>query len=140
MKKFTGINSIGIWMDFTEAKLIFPGKPSTEIRSISSPVNTHVRIAGESPDGIKMGRYRSSNNEFSKHQIYQNEVHSYFKQLAAELQPYDEILIFGPAPARKEFHHFLQKDKHFLGKRIISKPVDYLTENQLVEFVMKNLS
>src|SRR5690242_12237829 len=140
MKKFSAIKSIGVWMDFAEAKLIFPGKPSSDIRKVSSPIKTHVRIAGESSDGIRLGGYRSSNNEFTKHQINQNEVHSYFKQLAAELLPYDEILVFGPTPARKEFHHFLQKDKHFLGKRIISKPGDYLTENQLVEFVMKNLN
>ena len=140
MKKYEAIKSIGVWMDYADAKFIYPGKPSSEIHTLKSPVHSRVRVSGESPDGTRLGGFRSTNNERSKNQINQNEIHAYFKQLASELLPYDEILVFGPASARKEFHHFLLNNKKFMGKRIITKPVDYITDNQLVDFVMKNLN
>ncbi|MEP6792721.1 MAG: hypothetical protein ABJB16_00225 [Saprospiraceae bacterium] len=139
MKKYVALKSIGVWMDHAEAKLIHPGQPASTMEVFHSPVQTRIRIPGEVPDGTRLGDYRSTNNEFTKHHTLQNEIHSYYKQLAEKLQSYDEILIFGPAPARNEFHNYLLKEKSFAKKRIQVKPVDYITDNQLVEFVRENL-
>ncbi|MFZ1679199.1 MAG: hypothetical protein WBP41_05285 [Saprospiraceae bacterium] len=139
MKKYVALKTIGVWMDHAEAKIIHPGQSAEAIEVIHSGVHTRLRIPGESPDGTRLSGYRSTNNEFTKHNTNQNEIHSYYKHLAEKLQSYDEVLIFGPAPARNEFHNYLLKEKSFAKKRILVKPVDYITDNQLVEFVRENL-
>jgi len=138
MKK-QDIASIGVWMDYTQAKLIEPGKPASDIRVIESPVEGRVRIEGEGSDGTQLGGYRSTDNEVHKHNKEQNEIHLYYKQLADVLQPFEKILICGPGPARKEFHNYLVDEKRFHGKRILSLQEDKLSDNQLAAYVKEIL-
>src|SRR5690242_1510194 len=98
------IRKIGIWMDHAEAQMMEPDATSDQIRLFSSPFKNVVRTAGEGSDGTQLGNFRSTNNESHKHYRKQNELHSYYKQLAGALQSYDEIFIFGPSTAPREFH------------------------------------
>lgn len=136
MKKHkTTLRQIGIWMDHKEARFITPAASEDKPTIVRSPYLGRERIAGESGDGIRLGNYRSTNNESHKHFRRQSELNSYYKQLAGELLPFDEILIFGPANAHREFHNFLLKEKNFSKKNITVKKSDYITDNQIRKIV-----
>jgi hypothetical protein len=128
--------SIGVWMDHSEARLIDLGKKLDKIPTIKSPAKPR-RIFGEESDGTRLGNYRSTNNEYSKHEKEKNSAHAYYKKLADALHSYDEIFLFGPTTARKEFRNFTLKEKLLTGKKITSRAADYLTDNQMVEQVRK---
>ncbi|MEO8148899.1 MAG: hypothetical protein ABI723_14735 [Bacteroidia bacterium] len=128
-------SKIGLWLDHAEARIINPDKNAGIVKSIHSTVESRVRIAGESGDGTRLGNNRSSNNESQKHHREQNQVHAYYKQLAQEVMPYDDILIFGPTTAPQEFHNYLNSEKDCTGKRIKVEHTDYITDNQLTEQV-----
>lgn len=139
MKKQSEIRKIGIWMDHKEAKLVDPDNSESNFPKIVSKLKSRERISGESADGIKLGGFRSSNNEFSKHEKEQNAMHAYYKLLADRLLDYDEILIFGPTTARQEFYNYLVGEHNFANKSIKTVDGNYLTDNQLKAFVKKTL-
>lgn len=134
-KEKTQIKKIGIWMDHAEARIMEPDASSDQIRLIHSSFNSRVRTAGAGSDGTQLGIYRSTNNESHKHNRKQEELHSYYKQLAEELESYDEIFIFGPSTAHNEFHNYLLKEKKFSDKKIVAESAAHTTENQMREAV-----
>lgn len=122
---------VGVFMDHAEASFFIPNKK--EKHTIISGIKHHERIKGESGDSTRLGNFRSTNNENHKHNIEQNDLHLYFKALAAYLNAYDEIFIIGPTTAPTEFQSYCLKHKLLHGKRISVKKSDYLTDNQIEE-------
>ena len=134
-KNNADIKKVGLWMDHEEAKFIEPKKEQSSIRSIHANSPGLIRHTGESSDGTKLGQYRSSNNEFSKHRKEENNIREYFESLVEQLQSYDEIFIFGPTTAAVEFKNYLSKEKVLSDKKIHMEKADYLTEPQLLKAV-----
>lgn len=129
---------MGVWMDHAEAKCIEAGETAEAIHEVHSDAG-RIRDYGQSNDGIRMGNFRSTNNEYKKHIRKQNDELAFFKELANELLPYDEILIFGPTTAGKEFYNYLIQDKQFAGRRILQRHEDYMTDNQIAAYVSTHL-
>jgi hypothetical protein len=122
---------IGLWLDHTEARLIDPKNLNSEPKIIRSMINAKKHIPGETADGTRLGNNRSTNDESHKHYREQNELHTYYKTVAASLAGFDDILIFGPTTAKKELQNYLLNEKSFADKKITVEPADYLTENQM---------
>ncbi|HOY48460.1 MAG TPA: hypothetical protein PL185_13155 [Flavobacteriales bacterium] len=135
MNSQVGKKQAGIWLDHVEALLIDPYASLTNIERIQSDYESQVREPGESGDGRKLGANRSSNNEYSKHSIEQHDLHAFFKKVADSADHYNELYIFGPGTAPKEFAHFLEQDKRFKNVLITTARADYLNESKLQEEV-----
>ncbi len=129
------IKRIGLWMDHSEAILINPDEIDGKMHIIRADKSHHIRHAGQSASGTKLGNYRSTNNESHMHNKEQNHLHAYYKELASTVHPYDEILVLGPTTAPREFHNYLEKEKELNAKKMEVLHCDYLTENQLHEQV-----
>lgn len=121
---------IGVWMDHTEAHLIEPAKG--QVKTIVFPAVSHVKHAGEHGDVIHLGNHRSTNNEYSKHEREQTINHTFYKELAVQLHPYDTIYVFGPTTARSKFANFVEKEHLLSGKEIKTDSADKMTEPQMV--------
>ena len=132
MKNTDNKDQIGIWMDYSHAKFI---QVNGVTKIIESGVTTHERIPGESSNGSRLGNNRSTNNESNKHNKEINETHAYFNEVYDALKSYSEIILFGPTTAPQEFHNYITSKKNNTEGKIIVKKSDYLTDNQLVEFV-----
>jgi hypothetical protein len=129
-------NHIGVWMDHHSAHLVYQkSKHVYEVETLESLADKHPREDGQSGDGANFGEHRSSNNEYSKHNKEQQDTKHYFASLAKVLAPYDDILLFGPTEAKKEFFNYLFEDKSFSGKSIMVENSDKLTPNQLIALV-----
>ena len=70
MKKQLEIKKIAIWMDHKEAKMIDPAHLDQDLIKVTSKIKGRKRISGQSSDGVKLGGFRSSNNEFAKQVIH----------------------------------------------------------------------
>ena len=138
--KNDGIRKIGVWMDHSEAKLIEPEKEVESIRTIHCGSSGRERFPGESPDGIRLGHYRSSNKEYNKHRREENANRDYFESLMTELKAYDKICLFGPTTATYEFSNYLSGKKGFTDKKINIQKTDYLTNPQLFKMVKEYFS
>lgn len=128
---------MGVWMDHAEAWLITPGESVEKMRNIKSPFQGRLRVDGEESSGTRLGNYRSTNNEYNKHQQEQGQLNTFFNRLSKEVEPYTDMLLFGPTHAATEFSHHLSSLQTFKNKNISVRITDYLTPNQMVEIVRK---
>ena len=126
------IKKIGLWLDHVDAHFIELEDGQELFETMHSGKESLLRIKGESGNGIKMGNYRSSNNEHQV-QMRENEIRSnYYKIIAKRLQYFDEIFIFGPSTAKDELTNLLRENKHFDGKLIHTESSDHITKNQMI--------
>jgi stalled ribosome rescue protein Dom34 len=130
MKNSELTNRIGIWMDHSSAKIIHLNGKIEKIKC-----NIEHRIAGESANVTRLGNYRSTNNESHRHNREINSHHKFFNKIYNAIKPYNEIIVFGPSTASSEFHNYLVKTNKKHRGRISVEKRDYMTENQLFEFV-----
>jgi hypothetical protein len=126
------IKKIGLWLDHTDVHFIEIEDGQEHFETSHSGKESLLRIKGESGSGIKMGNYRSSNNEH-RVQMRENEIMSdYYKDIEKRIQNYDEIFIFGASTAKDELYNLLRKNKHFDGKLIHTESSDHITKNQMI--------
>ena len=129
---------IGVWMDHSKAMIVgHENGSATLLESVDSPYERIVREPGEGDDRtrFKGNSEHSSNNEYRKNNISQNELNEYFKMLEGKVRMYDDILLFGPSTAKEQFRNRLRENKSFDGKWLSVQPADKMTENQLLAFV-----
>ncbi|MBK9285557.1 MAG: hypothetical protein IPM51_14745 [Sphingobacteriaceae bacterium] len=128
-------NSVGVWMDYHQAKFITVEK---EIAIVVSGHDKFPRVDGQGADGTRWGP-NSSNNEFTKNQKENAQIKEYFNQLMELLADYQNILLFGPTKAKNELYNLILENKKFSDKKIKVESADQMTDNQLIEFVQENL-
>lgn len=127
---------MAVFIDQTEARLIREtgGIPAFS-GTVESDFESHPRYRGEGSNQARFGRdpYHGSNNEYHENRLEAEIRKRYFHELEKELLPFDEILLFGPGEARKEFHNYLLEQPSFRKKKIHIQASDWLTDNQLLE-------
>lgn len=69
------------------------------------------------------------------HNKEQHEQNAYYKQIAKLILKYNEVLLFGPANAKRELLNLLKADQKFALIKIEVLDSDKLTENQQHAFV-----
>jgi molybdopterin converting factor small subunit len=129
---------IGVWLDHSEAHFIgHSDSGAYTIETVQSPYERNKREAGENSDHTRFGANANytSNNENRKHNIAQNELNRFFDELESKLEPYDEILLFGPTTAKEQLYNRLSENKQFAGKTISVKPSDKLSQVHKEMFV-----
>lgn len=122
---------IGVWLDHAEAHFFLPAVENVPVETVDSTLESQERHGGQGADGIKLGGFRSTNNEHHKHNREQDALHKYYKEIQHKLLDFDEIYLFGPGSARNELHNLMLEDEHFKTKNIHVEPSDHLTENQM---------
>jgi len=114
---------IGIWMDHANAHLMELTSYDMETKTIESKF-THE----EKEETLHKG-------EKAMHHKEQHEQMAYFKEIAAVIKNYEEVLLFGPTDAKTELFNILKADHHFDNINIETKQADKMTENQQHAFV-----
>ena len=130
MKK--SIKKIGLWLDHIDAHFIEMQDEHELFETLHSGKESILRIKGESGNGIKMGNYRSTNNE---HQVQMRDkeiLSDYYKNIAKRLENFEEIFIFGASTAKDELYNLLRTNKHFDGKLIQIESSDQITKKQMI--------
>lgn len=113
---------LGIWMDHANAHLM-EYTDQIEMKIISSE-STH----DEKEFTLQKGE------SFMQRKNQQQEA-AYYKNIAASIRDYDEVLLFGPTDAKVELLNILKADFGFSKIKIETKQADKMTENQEKAFV-----
>ena len=77
----------------------------------------------------------STHGEVHLHHSQERHLSEYFKQLAEVVKTYDDVLLFGPTNAKKEFFHALKGNKLFGHVTVRVEDADKMSENQRIAFV-----
>ena len=129
---------VGVWIDHSKAHLIgFKSGQARLLETVDSPYEAMKRVDGEGKDGTRFSPNPdySSNNEYKKHHIVQNEINEYLRMMEEKLVNFEDILLFGPGTMKERMKNRLREKKAFDGKWLSVEPSDKLTENQLLAFV-----
>ncbi len=122
------LKCIGIWMDHSNANLIEFTTDPIETKTLHTEF-THT----EKEQTLKK-------SEVLMHHKEQHEQAEYYKELAAVIKNYDEVLLFGPTDAKVELHNLLSADHKFNNVKVEVAQADKMTENQQHAFVKKHFS
>ena len=129
---------IGVWIDHSKAHLIgFKSGQAKLLETVDSPYESINRIDGEGKDMTRFSPNpeHASNNEHKKHNTTQNEINEYLRMMEHRLQPFEDILLFGPGTMKEKLKNRLKENKSFDGKWLSVESSDKLTDNQLLAFV-----
>ncbi|GIV44821.1 MAG: hypothetical protein KatS3mg035_1944 [Bacteroidia bacterium] len=122
---------LGIWIDYSQAIIGEIKKNDVELSVISSEIDHHLRIEGESADKTRFGAQIHSNNEHRNENRYQEQVKKYIKSVYEEIKNADAIYIIGPAEAKKELVKYYSETNKSDNNIVGVEASDKLTENQL---------
>ena len=103
--------------------------PGGEMRySITSDIESRPRFKGESALGTLLGNYRSTNNEYSRHKRFNNQLKQYFQNLEKALEDADAILILGSKNLLGRFKNTIAENSHFASKVMLYERAEKLND------------
>lgn len=121
MKAGKEVNTVDLWIDQSIGKIVVFGKPELILHVINSNYKSQERIEGEASDGIMLGAYRATNNEFTKHNKEKKAMRAFFKTIATALESYDKVVVSGTGPKPAEFCNFIKNENLLPGKEVVLK-------------------
>ena len=123
---------MGICMDHATANLMELTSGDMETKTINSKF-THEQKEDTLHKGEKVMHHKEQHVQLG-----------YYKEIAAVIKNYEEVLLFGPTDAKSELLNLLKADHHFDKINIETKQADKMTENQqhafVKEYFFKHLS
>lgn len=129
---------LGLWLDHKKA-IFVDYSSGEEVETIESEVEPKTKIAGGASAKMPYAPQTVS-EETHTDERYRHELKRYYKNVIEKLMDADEILIFGPGPAKNELKNSLLKMREFSNKNFDVKSSDYLTLPQIKEKVRNYFS
>lgn len=117
------IKKLGIWMDHSVAHLI----------EFSSEVKATHSIKCDFSHTDKEHTLQRSESEM--HNKEQQKQATFYKEIAAEIIKYNEVLLFGPTDAKIELYNSLKKNHLFETIKMECKTADKMTDKEQHLFV-----
>jgi len=118
MKDKKQIAGVDLWMDSTVARIMTTAEPGKVIHEVNSTYESRERIDGEGADGVLLGAYRATNDEFTKHNREKNALRSFFKSIVDSLVNYNSIEVDGVGTVPAQFCNFVKEEDLLKGKEI----------------------
>lgn len=147
---------VGVWIDTEKAVIISlneekkpvnilppqPGKRiskspkvSEDLRSIvSSPIETKLRIPGDTKEFARYGNQHYSTELKNEHKL-KNEKRRYFRSILNGIKDVDEIVLFGPSILKKELQSHIEKDPQLHPRLKAVEPANFMSDRQMVRWV-----
>ncbi len=117
------LKKLGIWLDHSNAHLIEFSSEVKEIQTISSDFTFQDR-----EETLQRSESEMHNKEQHKHATF-------YKNLAAVIKNFDEVILFGPTDAKVELFNFLKENHGYDKIKITVKNADKMSDKELHVFV-----
>jgi stalled ribosome rescue protein Dom34 len=117
------LKKIGIWMDHSNAYLIEFSSEVKETKNISSDFTFQDR------------EETLQRSESEMHNKEQQKQTSFYKNLAAIIKNFDEVILFGPTNAKVELFNFLKENHKYDTLKIDVKNTDKMNDREQHQFV-----
>ncbi|MDD4971154.1 MAG: hypothetical protein PHT07_17130 [Paludibacter sp.] len=147
---------VGVWIDTEKAVIIsldavearanvqnsLPGErlgkspkiSNDTYKIITSPIQTKLRLPGDTKDFAKFGNQHYSTEIKNMHKL-KNVKHQYFKNILQGIKDVDELVLFGPSLIKKEFEAQMIKYPLIHSRLLSVEAADVMTDKQMVRWV-----
>jgi len=149
---------VGVWIDTEKAVIIslngvehranilnsLPGErigKSPKItdetyKIISSPIQTKLRLPGDTKEFARSGNQHYSTEIKNMHKL-KNVKQQFFKNIIQGIKDVDEFVLFGPSLIKKEFESLMCKYPLIHSRLLSVEAADVMTDKQMVQWVEK---
>lgn len=117
------IKKIGIWMDHATAHLIEFSSEVKETQIITSDFTFQ-----DKEETLQRSESEMHNKEQHKHATF-------YKNIAAEIMKFDEVLLFGPTDAKVELFNLIRENHSYDNIKIEFKSADKMSDKEQHKFV-----
>ncbi|MCZ8196289.1 MAG: hypothetical protein O9267_01625 [Flavobacterium sp.] len=117
------VKKIGIWMDHATAHLIEFSSEAKETQIITSDFTFQ-----DKEETLQRSESEMHNKEQHKHATF-------YKNIAAEIKKFDEVLLFGPTDAKVELFNLIRENHSYDNIKIEFKSADKMSDTEQHKFV-----
>jgi stalled ribosome rescue protein Dom34 len=117
------IKKLGIWMDHSNAHLIEFSNEASETKTITSDFTFQDR-----EETLQRG-------ESEMHHKEQRQQTAFYKNLAAVIREYDEVILFGPTDAKVELYNSIKENPLYSAIKIEVQNTDKMSDKKQHAFV-----
>ena len=117
------LKKLGIWLDHSNAYLIEFSSEVKETKTIASDFTFQDR------------EETLQRSESEMHNKEQNKLMKFYKNLAAIIGNFDEVLLFGPTDAKVELFNFIKEHHKYDKIKIEVKNTDKMSDVEQHQFV-----
>jgi len=147
---------VGVWIDTEKAVIISlngvehranilnsqsgerigksPKISNESLQVISSPIQTKLRIPGDTKEFARSGNQHYSTEIKNMHKL-KNVKQQFFKNILQGIKDVDELVLFGPSLIKKEFESQMCKHPQIHSRLLSVEAADIMTDNQMVQWV-----
>ena len=147
---------VGVWIDTEKAVIIslngvehratlrtsLSGERSSKspkisdesYKIISSPIQTKLRIPGDTKEFARSGNQHYSTEIKNMHKL-KNVKQQFFKVILQGIKDVDEFVLFGPSLIKKEFEALTCKYPQIHSRLLSVEPADIMSDKQKVQWV-----
>jgi len=101
---------------------------------ISSPIQTKLRLPGDTKDFARSGSQHYSTEIKNMHKL-KNVKQQFFKIILQGIKDVDEFVLFGPSLIKKEFESVMSKYPQIHSHLLSVEPADVMSDKQKVQWV-----
>ena len=129
-----------MFLNRLRATFYYPDSGTDALTRVPSGMDGRVRYAGETTDQILVGNNRSTNNEHHKHNREADQLKAYLKQLTAQIEPYQEVVVMGPRILLHQLENFMKEHGKHNCMRLDFLEHDKMTDNEFRAAVRKHFT
>jgi hypothetical protein len=101
---------------------------------ISSPIQTKLRLPGDTKEFARSGNQHYSTEIKNMHKL-KNVKQQFFKVILQGIEDVDEFVLFGPSLIKKEFESLMCKYPQIHSRLLSVEPADVMSDKQKVQWV-----
>jgi hypothetical protein len=124
------MKKVGVWIDHHKALItvIDAGKESQQV--IESDLDRHPGPPGSRRTGLAYGP-QVPNLDRQREEKEKHHAASFYKEVIKAIGKPDQLLVMGPAEAKREFAQLIEKSSEMRGVAIKVEAADRMTESQV---------
>jgi hypothetical protein len=124
------MKKVGLWIDHHQALItvIDAGKESQQV--IESDLERHPGPPGGRRTGLAYGP-QAKNLDSQREAKQKHHLASFYKDVIKAIGKPDQLLVMGPAEAKREFAQMVEKSSELRGVKIRVEAADRMTEAQV---------
>lgn len=127
------MRKVGIWIDHRRAVVVTIDGGEESIRTIEGQIERHAGPHGGWGTSTPYGRQVGSDEKAQEK--YWHHVVSFYREVIAGLDKPDQLLVLGPADAKREFAEEVQKTYALREVPLRTEPADKMTDAQVAALV-----
>jgi hypothetical protein len=124
------MKKVGVWIDHHKALITMIDAGQESQRVVEADTDRHPGPPGSRRTGLAYGP-QAANLDRQREEREKHHTASFYKEVIKTIGKPDELLVMGPAEAKREFAQLVEKSSELRGVKMKVEAADRMTESQV---------